>query len=119
MDVEVGGHGGLDLVEEGAELGRAVTALAGANDRACLHVESGKQVGGAVPDVVVAAALDLGGAHGQDGHRALGRLDLRLLVDTQHQGAIGRVEVEAHHVAHLVDKGRVARQLEGLRAVRL
>ena len=47
------------------------------------------------------------------------RLELRLFVDAQHQGVVGWVEVEPNDVAHLVDKQRVSRQLEGLDAVRL
>src|SRR5437899_2776095 len=50
---------------------------------------------------------------------AIQRLDLRLLIDAEHQRAIWRVEVEADDVAHLVDEQRVCRQLEGFAAVRL
>ena len=40
-------------------------------------------------------------------------------VDAQRQRVVRRVEIEAYDVAHLVDEQRVARQLEGLRALRL
>ena len=37
-------------------------------------------------------------------------LDLGLLVDRQDQRILGGIHVEAHHVAHLVDKVRIAGQ---------
>ena len=69
--------------------------------------------------VVMAAPLDLPRPHRQQRLNAVERLDLRLFVDAQHQGAVGWVEVELNDVAHLVDKQRVGRQLEGFDAVRL
>ena len=41
-------------------------------------------------------------------------MDLGLLVDAEHQGALGRVEVEADDVAHFLDEERVGRELEGV-----
>ena len=38
-----------------------------------------------------------------------------LLVDAQHDGAIGRIEVEADDVPDLVDEQRISRELEALR----
>jgi hypothetical protein len=49
----------------------------------------------------VGAALDLSGAHGQQRLRTIERLDLRFLVDAQHQRFGRRVEVQAHDIAHL------------------
>src|SRR2546422_1315690 len=46
-------------------------------------------------------------------------LEMALLVHTQHQGAVGRVEVKADDVANLVDEQRITAQLEGLAAMRL
>ncbi len=83
------------------------------------HVESGEQTGGAMPFVVVSAAFDLTGAHGQQRRGAVQRLNLSLLVHTQHQGAVGRVEVEADDVTDFVDEQRVAAQLKGLAAMGL
>jgi len=54
--------------------------------------------------VIVAATFDLSGAHGQQRCGAIQRLNLALLVHTQHQGAVGRVEVEADDVADFVDE---------------
>jgi hypothetical protein len=57
--------------------------------------------------VVMAAPLDLPRPHRQQQLSAVERLDLRLFVDAQHQGAVGWVEIEPNNVAHLVDKQRV------------
>jgi len=54
------------------------------------------------------------GGQGKQGLRAVQRLDLALLVDAQHHGHQWRVHVQPDDVAHLLDKQRVARQLEGL-----
>ena len=48
-----------------------------------------------------------------------GGLNLRFLVDAQHEGFVGRVEMEAHHVGHLLHEAMVRGQLEGFRAVGL
>ena len=40
------------------------------------------------------------------------RLDLRLLVDREHQRMLGRIDMEADDVLHLGGKLRVVRQLE-------
>ena len=66
--------------------------------------------------VVVCAPL---GHARQDRLAAVQRLDLALFVDTEHQRAVRRREIEAYDVADLVHEQRIARQLEGLRAVRL
>ena len=109
----------FDRVEEAAEFDRAVALVAAADDPAGGDVQRGEQRGGAVTRVVVGAPLDLAGPHRQQRLGAVQRLDLRFLIDAQHQCMVGRVEVETDNVAHLVDKQRVLRQLEGLAAMRL
>ena len=78
------GVGTGDMLEEGQELLVTVPVLADAGDPAGGDLECREQCGGAVADVVVAALVGVAGLHRQ---RLLGpvqRLDLRLLVDTQH-----------------------------------
>jgi hypothetical protein len=73
----------------------------------------------AVPLVVVchrpAAAL----LHRQSRLGAIERLDLRLLIDREHQCVLGRIDIEAHDILHLGGKLRIVRQLEGAHPVRL
>ena len=119
MDVEIGRHGLFDRGQEPAEFDRAVALVATADDPAGGDVQGGEQRGRAVALVVMAASLDLPRSHRQQRLGAVERLDLRLFIDAQHQGMVGRVEVEPDDVAHLVDKQRIAGQLEGFEAVRL
>jgi hypothetical protein len=84
-----------------------------------LHIERGEQRQRAMALVVVAAPFGLSGPHRQQRLRPVERLDLALLVDAQHYGAIRRIEVEPDDIAHLLYKQRIARQLEGLAAMRL
>ena len=119
MNVEIGRHGLLDLREEVAEFDRTVTLVAAADDPAGGNVQGGEQGGRAVPRVIMAAPLGLPRSHRQQRLGAIERLDLRLLIDAQHQGMVGRIELEPDDVAHLGDKQRVSGQLESLQAVRL
>ena len=109
MDVEIGRHGLLDLRQEFAEFDCAVALVAAADDPTGSDVQGGEQRGRAVALVVMAAPLDLPRPHRQQRLSAVERLDLRLFIDAQHQGAVGRVEVEPNDVAHLVHKQRVGR----------
>jgi len=64
MYVKFRGHVVLDGVEKAAELAGAMPAMQLAQHLAAGHIEGGKQAGGAVTFVIVAAAFDLSGAHG-------------------------------------------------------
>src|SRR5260370_23124299 len=71
--------------------------------------------------------VDLPGSHRERRLGAIQRLDLRFLMDAEHQRVVRRVEIEADDVAHpgsgpgqaLVNKERICRQLEGFAPVRL
>ena len=93
--------------------------VAFADDEAGGDVEGGKQRRRAMTDVGMGPALRHARHHRQDRLLAVERLDLALLVDAEHQRAVGRRQVEPDDVAHLVDEQRIARQLERLRAMRL
>ena len=58
-------------------------------------------------------------AQRQQGGRAAERLNLRLLIEAQHDGVGRRTQVQPHDVVDLVLGGRVGRKLEGLDPVRL
>jgi len=55
----------------------------------------------------------------QHRRRTVERLDLRLLIDAQHHRSLGRIEVQADDVTHLVDELRIGRKLERLDLMRL
>ena len=119
VDVQISGHGLLDLAQEGQELLMPMARLAGSQHRAIEHVQRGKQRGRAVTLVVMGDALDVAKAHGEHRLRALQRLALTLLVHADDQSVIGRAQVQPHHIAQLLDEERVGGQFEALAAVRL
>ena len=97
----------------------AVPGVAGVGDLAGRDVEGGEQAGDAVPGVVVGLPLGDARAHRQDRLAPLQGLALGLLVDADHDGVLGRVQVEADDVADLGVELRVGGELEPLGAVRL
>jgi hypothetical protein len=103
LSQEIVWNSGFDLVEKFAELYGAMASIALADDPAGCDVERGKQRGEAVAFVVVTTTRCLARPHRQDGLAAVQRLDLRLLIDAQHDGALGRGHVEADNVANLGD----------------
>lgn len=119
VDVKIGRDRHLDRIEKGAEVFAAVALAAFADDPAGVHVVGSEEIGRAMPAVVVRSALGHAGRHRQDRGSWLGRLDLRLLIDAEHERISWRRDVEPDYVADLVDEERVSRELEGLRDVRL
>ena len=114
MYVEPGPRVGVDLLEEPNELLVPMARHAVADDRAIEHAQGCEQRGGAVALVVVrhgpAAAL----LQGEAWLGAVEGLDLAFLVDTQDQGFVRGVEVQADDIVELLDKMLVAADLEGL-----
>ena len=72
-----------------------------------------------MPDVVVGEAFDVAEPHRQDGLGAIQRLNLALFIDREHDGVVGRVQVEADHIAHFFDEERVGGEFEIFAAMRL
>ena len=108
---------GVDGGQELAELDGAVAPVQGGDDGAVADVEGGEQAGGARAHVVVGAFLGHAGHHRERRLAARQRLDLGLLVHTQHHRGLGRVEVEPDDVIDLLHKQRVIGQLEVLAAM--
>ena len=119
MDVQVGRHGRLNGVEELTELHGPMAGLALPNDLATLDIQGRKQGGGATAQIILCAPFHLARAQVPQGLGPIQGLDLRLLVHAQHQRPLWGIEIEAHHVPHLLDEEGIGRQLEGLGAVRL
>ena len=105
--------------QELLELDRAMAGVQRADDLAGAEVQRGVEARGAVALVVVGGALGEPGQHRQDRRGAIQRLDLGLLIDAEHDGALGRVEIEPDDVADLGDELRIPGELERLLAVRL
>ena len=92
---------------------------AAADHRAIEHVERCEQRGRAVALVVVRHGAGAALLHRQARLAAVECLDLALLVDRQHQGLVGRVEVKADDIHHLGGEVRIAGQLEAFDQMRL
>ena len=107
MDVEVVGDLGFESAQEGQELPCAVARKALPDDLAGGDVQGREERGGPVAHVVVGTSLDLSGPHGEKRTGAVQRLDLALLVHTQHQGPFRRAQIEPDDVSHLLHKQRV------------
>jgi hypothetical protein len=97
----------------------SVALLALADDLGIEHVERGEQSGRAIALVVVRHGGRTALLERQSRLRAIGRLHLALLVAAQHQRVLGRRHVQAHDVFELLDKQRIARDLEAVNEMRL
>src|SRR6202030_4218288 len=82
-------------------------------------VECREQGGSAVAVVIVSYSFDIAQSHRQHRLGTFQRLDLALLIHTQHQRLVGRIKVQPHDVAHLLHEERVGGELEALAAMRL
>jgi hypothetical protein len=102
VDVQRGVNAGLNLAQEGDEVLRTVLRFASRDDLAGSHVEGGEEIERAVADVVVRASLRLADIHRQDGLRAFKRLNLRFLVNREHNRVGRGIRVEAHDIADFV-----------------
>ena len=113
MQVESGWRFAVYFLEETDKFLMPMAWHTIANHLTVEHAEGRKQGGCAVAFVIVrhcpAAAL-------LDGETRLGaveRLDLTLLVDTQNQGLVWRIEIQSNYVAEFLNKVFVAAELEG------
>ena len=119
MHVQVLGHRALDQVQEPPELLGPMPRGHVGDHLPRGHVQRGVEVGGAVAHVVVGGRSGTPGMSGNTGARAVERLDLGLLIDAQHHGGLGRIQVEPDDIADLVDELRVGDSLKRLGLVRL
>jgi glutamine synthetase-like protein len=95
----------IPYIEPQRQAGRGALPDPAANPY--LAFQGGEQRGRAVTLVIMAAPLDLTRPHRQQRLGAIDCLDLGLLINAEHEGVVGRVDVEADDVAHLVDKQRI------------
>jgi hypothetical protein len=107
-----------DQLEEGQELAVAMPVKAAAGDLASGDLQRGEQAGDAVAHVVVGAPLGQPRTQRQCGGGAVQRLDLGLLIHTEHDRAGGWLQVEPAGIGDLGQQLGIGRELEGLQAVR-
>lgn len=119
MQVEMGQRAFIDGLEEAEEFAMPVARHAFADDGAVEHVESREQGRGALALIVMRHRPAAAFLHRQSRLGAVQGLDLALFIDRQHQGLVGRIEVETDDLLDLGDEVRIARELEGFRQMRL
>ena len=112
--VEIEGFGRLliDGAQEAQKLLMAVTPHALSDDRTGGDIKGGEQRSCSMPLIIMGHRAGPPLLDRQPRLGAVERLDLALLIDTQHHGLVGRAEIEADHISELVDKPLVVRQLE-------
>jgi len=99
VDQLAGWHFGFDGVEGPDQLLVAIPLHAATDDAALQHVQRREQRGRAVPLVVMRHGAAAPAFQRQAGLRAIECLDLAFLVERQHHGVGGRIEVEPDDVA--------------------
>ena len=109
----------IQAVEKFDELLVAMACIALADDFALRDLQSGEKRGGAVALVIVGHGPAPALFERQARLGAIQRLDLALLVHTEHQRFFRRVEIEAHYVGELLQKLRITGEFETLGPVRL
>ena len=119
MNRLVGLHRTLDGVEKADEFLMPVALHAAPDDLAFEDIEGGEQGGGAVALVIVRHRAASPFLDRQPRLGAVQCLDLALFVYAEDDRLLRRIQVQAHDVGHLFQKLWIARQLKGLRAMRL
>jgi hypothetical protein len=109
----------LDEIEEANELLMAMTLHVATDHRAVEDIHRGEQRRCAVPLIVVRHGSGATLFQRSSGLCAIKRLNLALLVDRQHDGVCGRIDIEPDDVAQFVDETRIVGQLEPAHPVRL
>jgi len=106
-------HFGLDGIEKTNEFLMPMALHTATDHRAVENVEGGEQSRRAVALVIVRERAQTSGFHRQTGLGAIQRLDLRFLINREHDGMSRWVDVEANDVPKLAGEVDVIRQLEG------
>ena len=118
VNIQLGGDLALDLAQEGQPLLMAMTSGGMSKDLARQIVEGGKQGDRSVTVVIVGLGADMTLVQGETGLTALEGLTLTLLIATEHQRTIGRMEIEANHIPELLFKGQILGKFEALEPMR-
>ncbi len=104
MQIEVRGRLLVDLPQKLEEFLMPMAIHARADDRPREDVQRGKQRRGPVPAVVMRVRARASAFQRQARLGALQRLNLRLLVDAEHQRFLRRVQIQPDDVNQLLDK---------------
>ena len=106
VHIQVGRDLRLDVTQEGEKFLVPMALLALGQDAAVGDVQGREQRRGAMAHIVVGDAFDAAQTHGQHRLGPLEGLHLALLINAQNQSMVWRIEVQADHIAHLLDEKR-------------
>ena len=119
MDIEFGGYLAVNESEESEELLMPMLEIAFTQHSAGGDIEGGEEARDAVADVVVGTPLRQTGVHGQHGLSSIEGLDLAFLIDTENEGLVRGIQIEATYVPGFFHKERIGGEFEGFTAMRL
>src|SRR5438552_13312197 len=119
MQIELGRGDAIDRLQEPEKLLMPMTGHTIPDHFAVEHAEGRKQGGRAVALVVVRPRPAAARLHRQARLSAVEGLDLTLLVHTQHQGLVRRIQIQPDDIRELLDEVLVAAEFEALLATRL
>ncbi len=89
VGIELRGNAAVDLIELFRELLRPMPRFTAPDDLAGLRIQGCEEGHRDMAHVIVRAPLDLAGLYRQQRLRPVQRLDLRLIIDAQHERAVG------------------------------
>src|SRR6478672_8061838 len=112
VKLQLGGDFLVDLAQEGEPLLMAMARGGVGKHLAGKVVQGGKEGYRSVPVVVMGLGANVSLAQRQSGLGAFESLSLALFIAAEHQGLLGRVEIEAHDVPEFFLKPKVFGELE-------
>src|SRR6478752_2838696 len=112
VKLQLGGDFLVDLAQEGEPLLMAMARGGVGKHLAGKVVQGGKEGYRSVPVVVMGPGANVSLAQRQSGLGAFESLSLALFIAAEHQGLLGRVEIEAHDVPEFFLKPKVFAELE-------
>src|SRR5574342_144387 len=107
----------IQSAQESQEFLMAMSRKALADDFAFQDFQSGEQGRRSVTDIIMREGAATPSLERQSRLSPVQRLNLALLIDTQHQAFFRRVEIKANHISQLLQKLNVPRQLESTRSM--
>src|SRR5580658_9575498 len=109
----------LDLIEKPQELLMPVSPVARADGHSGCHIHGREQRRDTMALVVVRLPGRYARSQRQNRLRSIQRLHLTLLIHTQYDRSIRRIQIQPHDIPHLLHELRILGELEVLHAMRL
>lgn len=119
MHIEAARKIGFNLIEKPQKLLMPVSPVARANGHPRSHIHGRKQRCDALAFIVVRLPRGHARRKRQNRLRPIQRLYLALLIDTEHDRAIRRIEIQPHDIPHLLHELGILREFEVLHPMRL